>query len=98
MKSSEELVKEFREAVDNLPEEYKLREIERAYCLVKGKKFIVLEDFETGKLIKFLDVKNLKEYLWRYKQIKADRSYIYRVLRGQCQTLYGYKIYYEEIN
>ena len=98
MKSSEELVKEFRDAVDNLPPEYKLREIERAYCLAKGKRLIVLEDFETGKLIKFLDVKNLREYLWRFKQIKADRSYIYRVLSGKAQTLYGYKIYYEEVN
>ena len=97
MKSNEELVQEFREAFENLPDEYKVKEVDRIHCLVHGKRFIVLEDHETGKLIKFLDMKNVVEYLYKYKKVNADRCYLYKVLKGKYNLAYGYHLYYEEI-
>ena len=97
MKSKEDLVKVFREAFENLPEEYKLKEIDRAYCIAHGKKIIVLEDHDIGKVIKFLDMKNLMEYLYQRKNIVCDRSYLYKCLKGKGRSAYGYRLYYEEV-
>lgn len=97
MKSSEQKVLEFREAFENLPPEYMLKEVDRAYCLAHGKKIIVLEDHDIGKIIKFLDMKNLKEYLYQKKNINVDRGYLYKALKGERPLAYGYKIYYEEV-
>ena len=97
MKSSEQLVKEFREAFENLPDEYKIKEIDRAYTIAHGKRIIVLEDHDIGKVIRFLDIKNLKEYFRQKKKINCDRSLLYKVLKGERPLAYGYKIYYEEV-
>jgi hypothetical protein len=98
MKSKEELVTDFREAFNNLPKEYKKKEVERAWAIVQGKKFIVLEDSDEGKVLKFLHMADFREYVKRYKDIKSDRSYIYKILNGQGSGYFhGYKIYYEEI-
>ena len=97
MQSKEELILAFRKALINLPDDVKEREVTRAYNFVKGIPFVVLEDHDIGKVIKFLDVPSLVEYLWREKQIRADRSFVYKVLRGQHKLAYGYKIYYENI-
>lgn len=96
--SKEERVQQFREAFDKLPEEFKIREVDRVYCLAHGKKIIILEDHDIGKILKFLDVSNLREYLVQNKHVKADRSFIYKVLRGQYKSCYGYTIYYEGEN
>jgi hypothetical protein len=97
MQSKEEAILAFRKAYLNLPDDVKEKEVLRVYNAVKGRRFVVLEDHDIGKVIKFLNVPSLQEYLWREKQLRSDRSYVYKVLRGQYQNLYGYNIYYEEI-
>lgn len=97
MASKEEAILAFRKAFINLPDDIKEREVMRVYNSVKGIPFIVFEDHDIGKILKFLDIPSLMEYLWREKQIRSDRSFIYKVLRGQYKLAYGYKIYYEEI-
>ena len=97
MQSKEDAILAFRKAFINLPEDVKEKEVTRVYNSVKGIPFVVLEDHDIGKVIKFLDVPSLVEYLWREKQIRADRSFVYKVLRGQHKLAYGYKIYYENI-
>lgn len=93
----EEKIQAFREAFLELPEERRHSEVLRLYSIIRGKPFIVLEDSDRGKVLKFLSIPDLMEYLFREKAIKADRSFLYKVLRGQHQYAYGYKIYYEEI-
>lgn len=98
MKSSDEdLVVAFREAFNNLPDRYKLKEVDRAWAIAHDKKMIVLEDHDIGKVLKFLDMKNLIEYFYQRKNIVCDRSYMYKCLKGKGRSAYGYKIYYEEI-
>ena len=97
MQSKEEAILAFRKAFNNLPEDVKEKEAIRIYNIVKDIPFVVFEDHDIGKVIKFLDVPSLVEYLWREKQIRADRSFVYKVLRGQHKLAYGYKIYYENI-
>ena len=98
MKSNEELVAEFREAFNNLPKDYKKKEVERAWAIANGKKFIIFEDSDEGKVLKFLHMKDFREYLRRYKDIKSDRSYVYKILNGRGSgNFHGYRIYYEEI-
>lgn len=93
----EEKISNFRKAYINLPDEIKTREVMRLYSIVNNKPYIVLEDHDIGKVLKFLDVSDLMEYLWREKQVKVDDSYIYKVLKGRYTTAKGYRIYYEEI-
>ena len=97
MQSKEEAILAFRKAYLNLPDDVKEKEVLRVYNAVKGRRFVVLEDHDIGKVIKFLNVPSLIEYMWREKHMRIDRSYVYKVLRGQYQNLYGYNIYYEEI-
>jgi hypothetical protein len=94
--NNEKEIAEFRKAFLNLPEEVKKREVARLNNIVNGEPFIILEDHERGKVLKFLGVQDLIEYLWREKQIKTTRSYVYRVLSGRHQYLHGYKIYKQE--
>lgn len=93
----EEKILAFRSAFNNLPDEVKEREVKRLNNIVEGKPFIVLEDHELGKIFKFLDVPSLIEFLWKEKRVRVDRSFIYKVLRGQFEYAHGYKIYYEDI-
>lgn len=97
MQSKEEAILNFRKAYIKLPDDVKEREVMRVYNAVKGIPFVVLEDHDIGKVIKFLDVQSLVEYLWREKQMRADKSFIYKVLKGQYKYAYGYKVYYENI-
>jgi hypothetical protein len=97
MQSKEEAILAFRKAFNNLPEDAKEKEAIRVYNIVKDIPFVVFEDHDIGKVIKFLDVPSLVEYLWREKQIRADRSFVYKVLKGQHKLAYGYKIYYQSI-
>jgi hypothetical protein len=92
----EEKIVAFRQAFKELPEEYKRREVIRLYNIVNGRKFIVLEDEDIGKVLKFANTGSLIEYLWANKHIKTTKSYIYRVLQGRHPLLHGYKIYYQE--
>lgn len=92
---NEEDVAKFRSLFMQLPEAVRKKEILRMYYIVMKKPMIILEDHDIGKVLKFLDTKNLIEYLWANKRIRADRSYIYKVLNGERASLYGYKIYYE---
>ena len=97
MQSKEEAILAFRTAFLNLPNDVKEREVMRVYKQVKGQRFIVLEDHDIGKVLKFLDANSLIEYLYREKNIRTSRSYVYRVLKGQYSSIHGYNIYFEEI-
>lgn len=97
MQNNEEAILAFRKAFKALPDELKEREVTRALSIIKDKPLIVLEDHDIGKVIKFLDVPNLIEYLWREKHLRVDRSFLYKVLKGQYKLCYGYKVYYENI-
>ena len=94
--NKEELVQQFREAFENLPKDLQRKEVDRLYTITHNKRIIVLEDPELGKVIKFLDMKNLVEYLYKYKKVHADRSFLYKVLKGQYGSAYGMNIYYED--
>ena len=91
----EQQVLAFRKAFSELDEDTRYKEVLRAHRIVTNTPVIVLEDDDIGKVLKFLDVANLIEYFWTAKRIRADRSYIYKVLRGQHKEAYGFKIYYE---
>lgn len=93
--SDEEKILAFRKACRELPEEYKKREVVRAYNIVMDKPFIILEDEDIGKVLKFATAQDLAEYLWQTKNIKTTTSYIYRVLAGRHPLVHGYKIYYQ---
>ena len=97
MQSNEDYILAFRNAFNNLPENMKKREVDRLTNIVNNKPYVVLEDHDIGKVIKFLNVPSLIEYMWRENQMRIDRSYVYKVLRGQHVNLHGYNIYYEEI-
>ena len=89
MQSKEEAILAFRTAFLNLPNDVKEREVMRVYKQVKGQRFIVLEDHDIGKVLKFLDANSLIEYLYREKNIRTSRSYVYRVLKGQYSSIHG---------
>lgn len=91
--NNEEAIANFRKAFLGLPEEYRKREVVRLYNIVNNVPFIVFEDADRGKVIKFLSVADLVEYLWREKQIKTTTSYVHRVLKGQHPLLHGYRVY-----
>ena len=93
----EEAILAFRTAFINLPESHKLREVMRLYNTVNKIPYIILEDHEIGKVLKFLDVQSLMEYLWANKHLRTDRSFLYKVLKGRYKQAYGYRIYYEEV-
>ncbi len=92
---NEEKIVAFRKAFRELPQEYKQREVLRLYNIVTERPFIVLEDEDIGKVLKFASSGDLIEYLWQNKHIKTTKSYIYRVLTGRHPLLHGYKIYYQ---
>ena len=98
-KTREELIKEFRAAFKKLDEKDQKLEAARLVRVTQHVPIIVLEDWETGKSLKFLDINNLMEYFWQAKKIRTTRNMIYKTLRGQYTAAYGYKIYYlyEEI-
>lgn len=98
-KSREEAILEFRKAFSQLSEKDRETEAARLVRVTQHIPIIVFEDWERNKSIKFLDVSNLIEYYWQEKKIRADRSFIYKVLKGKYTEAYGYKIYYlyEEI-
>ena len=54
-----------------------------------------MQAFPKGKLIKFLDIGNLQEYLYQEKGVSPDRSFLYKVLTGRYKSAYGFKIYYQ---
>lgn len=93
-KTREELILEFRKAFSHLSDKDKKIESARLVRVTQHIPIIVFEDYERNKSIKFLDVKNLIEYLWQEKKIRANRSFIYKVLRGQFKEAYGYRVYY----
>lgn len=93
-KTREELVKEFRQAFKNLPEKDKTLELKRLIRITEHIPIVVFEDWETGKTLKFPDIKNVMEYLWQAKKIRSCRSMIYKCLRGQYATAYGFKMHY----
>lgn len=86
----------FRKAFKDLPKEFREREVIRLYKIVSGESVIVFEDHETGKRLKFLTIGDLIEFLWQNKRVSADRSFIYKVLKGQYKQAYGYEMYYEK--
>lgn len=96
--NNEDAIVAFRKAFVNLPNDVKKKEVNRLYNIVNDIPFIIFEDSDRGKVLKFLGVKDLLEYLWREKHIKTTTSYIHRVLKGQHPLLHGYRVYkqYEE--
>lgn len=93
-KTREELILEFRRAFAALSEKDRQAEAARLVRVTQRIPIIVFEDWERNKSIKFLDVSNLIEYFWQEKKIRADRSFIYKCLRGKYKEAYGFKIYY----
>lgn len=92
---NQELVSIFRATFLKMPDDLRAREVLRLLNIVENKPVIVLEDHSIGKVLKFIDVQNLIEYFWVDKRIRVDKSFIYKVLKGQYANAYGYKIYYE---
>lgn len=90
----EELIKNFRDAYSKLSDKDKKLELARLTRISKHIPICVLEDWEDGKTYKFPDINNLKEYLWQKKKIKATYNMIYKTLRGQYSSAYGFKMYY----
>ena len=93
-KTREETILEFRKAFAALSEKDRAAEAARLVRVTQRVPIIVFEDWERNKSIKFLDVSNLIEYFWQEKKIRADRSFVYKVLKGQFKEAYGFKIYY----
>lgn len=93
-KTREETILEFRKAFRELSEKDRIAEAARLVRVTQRVPIIVFEDWERNKSIKFLDVSNLIEYFWQEKKIRADRSFIYKVLKGQFKEAYGFKVYY----
>lgn len=93
--SREDKIAALRKAFRDLDEKDKKTEIERLYRIIHHKPILVLEDYEKGKLIKFLDIGNLQEYLYQEKGVSPDRSFLYKVLTGRYKSAYGFKIYYQ---
>ena len=91
--NKEEAIVNFRKAFSNLPEDVRKREVNRLYNIVNEIPFIIFEDEDLGKVLKFLTVSDLVEYLWKEKQIKTTPSYVHRVLKGQHPLLHGYRVY-----
>lgn len=91
--NKEEAIVNFRKAFNNLPEDIRKREVNRLYNIVNEIPFIIFEDEDIGKVLKFLTVNDLVEYLWKEKQIKTTPSYVHRVLKGQHPLLHGYRVY-----
>ena len=94
--TDEEKILAFRKAYRELPENVRKREVIRLYNIVNQKPFIIFEDSDKGKVLKFPDTKSVIEYLWMDKQIKTTSSYVYRVLTGRHPSVHGYRIYYQE--
>src|SRR5574344_3008016 len=92
---NQDLVTTFRATFLKMPDDLRAREVLRLLNIIKNKPVIVLEDHSIGKVLKFIDVQNLIEYFWVDKRIRVDKSFIYKVLKGQYANAYGYKIYYE---
>ena len=97
-KGREKLIAEFRDAFKKLSEKDKKSEAARLVRLTQRIPIIIFEDYEKNKVLKFADMTNLVEYLWQEKQIRADRSFLYKVLKGKYNNAYGFKVryYYEE--
>lgn len=93
-KSREELIKEFREAFKRLSTKDKKQEADRLQRIVTKTPIVVFEDWEENKVLKFPDIRNLREYLWQKKKIRATHNMIYKTLRGQYASAYGFKMYY----
>ncbi len=93
-KTREETILEFRKAFAALSDKDRVAEAARLVRVTQRIPIIVFEDWERNKSIKFLDVNNLIEYFWQEKKIRADRSFVYKVLKGQFKEAYGFKIYY----
>lgn len=85
----------FRKAFRELPDELKEREAMRALMIAKKEPFIIFEDEDTGKVLKFMTRKDLADYLWTTKSIKVTSNHIGKVLRGERNFLCNYKIYYQ---
>lgn len=92
--SREDKIAELRKAFRSLDEKDKKIEIDRLYRIVHKLPIICLEDYDKNKLIKFLDIANLQEYLYQEKGVRPDRSFLYKVLRGEYKSAYGFKMYY----
>lgn len=94
MASREENIAALRKAFRALDEKDKKVEIDRLQRIAYHKPIIALEDYDKGKLIKFLKIGDLQEYLYQEKGVSPDRSFLYKVLTGRYQSAYGFKIYY----
>lgn len=92
---NQDLVATFRATFLKMPDDLRAREVLRLLNIIENKPVIVLEDHSIGKVLKFIDVQNLIEYFWVEKRIRVDKSFIYKVLKGQYANAYGYRIYYE---
>jgi hypothetical protein len=92
---NQDLVTTFRATFLKMPDDLRAREVLRLLNIIENKPVIVLEDHSIGKVLKFIDVQNLIEYFWVEKRIRVDKSFIYKVLKGQYANAYGYRIYYE---
>jgi hypothetical protein len=93
-KSREESIKEFRGAFKNLSEKDRKLEAARINRIVNHIPICVLEDWEENKTLKFPDIANLREYLWQKKKLRTTHNMIYKALRGQYSSAYGFKMYY----
>lgn len=94
LKSREDLIKEFRQAFKSLSDKDKVTEVERLVRVTQHKPIFVLEDVDIGKTLKFKSMPKLIEYFWREKHIRANRSFLYKVLKREYDAAYGYHLYY----
>jgi uncharacterized radical SAM superfamily Fe-S cluster-containing enzyme len=92
--SKEELIGNFRKAFKALDDKDKVIEVERLYRIIKKKPVIVLEDYDLGKALKFLNIQDLIDYLYFKKGIRADKSFLYKTLKGGFESAYGFAMYY----
>lgn len=94
-KTTEELVKAFRDIFNRLDPSIQSKEYMRLERIIKNKPVIVAEPLDDyTRRFKFQSVEHLTSWLQKNGYPRANKANIHRVLRGERDAAYGYKIYY----
>lgn len=95
--TNEELVKAFREIYNRLDHSIQAKELMRFDRILKGKPVVIAEPVnEPDRRYKYQSVEHLVMWLRKNGQPNANPSNIYKVLRKERESAYGYRIELKE--
>ena len=95
--SEEELIKAFRETFRKMSTASQARELMRLDRIVHNKPILIAEPiFELDKRLKFQNVEHFTDWLKKNGYPNANPSNVYKAIRGERPTAYGYKLEFKE--